>query len=186
MRDPGLDFLSNDRVMIHPVDEQGHIELEGVPKHPRVNPGTILHNPKLAGLLDSVDHAQRAQFEALPPDELWALEHKFDGLIGACFPGQRFVLRARLVGVVLLNWTRDGGPCIPKRINLRQRIDLLPALMKSPGLFYLSARSQAKSRDVERYLEYLEGVEVLELAGGIDFEAGREAAAQLLARSTKL
>jgi HprK-related kinase B len=148
-----------------------------VPKHPRINPGTILANPKLIGLLDD---AARAHFQALPEDELWQLEHKYDGLIGTCFPEQRFMLRARLVGLVLLNWTRDGGECIARRINLRQRAELLPALMKTPGLFYLSAASQAKSRDVARYLEYLDGIEVLELAGGINFEQGRQAASQLL------
>ncbi|PRQ07588.1 HprK-related kinase B [Enhygromyxa salina] len=177
MKDPQLEFLSNDRVMIRPADAHGHVEIEGVPKHPRINPGTILANPKLRGVLDD---AERAKFQALSDDELWELEHKFDGLIGTCFPGQRFLLRGRLVGLVLLNWTRDGGECIPRRVNLRQRTDLLPALIKTPGLFYLPAPTQAASRDIGRYLEYLDGVEVLELAGGIDFEAGREAATQLL------
>ena len=177
MKDPQLDFLSNDRVMIRPANEAGQVELEGVPKHPRINPGTILDNPKLIGLLDD---AERAKFQALPTDELWQLEHKFDGLIGTCFPEQRFVLRARLVGLVLLNWTREGGECVARRINLRQRPELLPALIKTPGVFYLSGHGQAKSRDVERYLEYLDGVEVLELSGGIDFEQGRQAASRLL------
>ncbi|KIG14037.1 HPr kinase [Enhygromyxa salina] len=182
MKDPRLDFLSNDRVMICPANARGQVEIEGVPKHPRINPGTILTNPKLSGVLDD---AERAQFEALPVDDLWDLEHKFDGLIGACFPEQQFVLRGRLVGLVLLNWTRDGGPCVAKRIALRQRSELLPALMKAPGLFYLPSRTQAASRDVGRYLEYLDGVEVLELSGGIDFEAGRQAAMQLLMSSAK-
>lgn len=177
MKDPQLDFLSNDRVMFCPADEHGHVEIEGVPKHPRINPGTILDNPKL---IDILDDAERAQFQALPADDLWQLEHKYDGLISSCFPDQRFALRGRLVGLVLLNWTRDGGPCIPQRTNLRERAELLPALMKTPGLFYLSSRSQALSRDIGCYLEYLDGIEVLELAGGIDFERGRQAAAEFL------
>src|SRR5690606_19509898 len=73
MNDRGLDFLSNDRVMLR-RDQAGHVELQGVPKHPRINPGTILNNPDLAVLLDA---EARAGFEALPVDELWQLEHKY-------------------------------------------------------------------------------------------------------------
>jgi HprK-related kinase B len=180
MNDRRVDYLSNDRVMIGPPRQDegaGELVIQGVPKHPRINPGTILNNPDLVGLLDD---QERAEFEALPSDELWRLEDKYDGLIRTCFPDQRFFLRGRLVGLVLLNWTREGGETIARRIDLRHNTKLLPALIKKPGVFYLSGPGQAESRDIARYLEYLDGVEVLELAGGIDFDAGRRAALELL------
>ena len=178
MNDRRLDFLSNDRVMICPKHAKtGVVELEGVPKHPRINPGTILNNPDLVGLLSAAD---KAKFEALSPSDLWELEHKYDGLIRTCFPAQRFVLRGQLVGLVLLNWTRSGGETVARRINLRERSELLPALIKKPGVFYLSGPGQAASRDAHAYLDYLDGVEVLELAGNIDFEQGKAAALELL------
>lgn len=177
MNDRRLDFLSNDRVMIRPRDEHGVIELEGVPKHPRINPGTILNNPDLVGMLEP---DERSSLEAMSTDELWELEQKHDGLIHACFPEQRFVLRGRMVGLVLLNWTRDGGETVARRIDLRRHTKLLRALIKRPGVFYLASSGEASSRDVARYLEYLEGLEVLELSGGIDFDAGRDAALELL------
>jgi HprK-related kinase B len=181
LHDRRLDYLSNDRVMIRPTAD-GHVEVEGVPKHPRINPGTILNNPDLVALL-SPD--EQARYRALPTGELWQIEAKHDGLIGKYFPQQRFFLRARLVGLVLLNWTRDGGETVARRVDLRAQAGtraakLLPALIKQPGIFYLGGRDSTKPHELASYLEYLDGVDVLELSGGIDFDAGRTAALELL------
>ncbi|MCA9686017.1 MAG: HprK-related kinase B, partial [Myxococcales bacterium] len=180
MNDRRLDFLSNDRVMIHARAQSGvdagRIIVEGVPKHPRINPGTILYNAALGPIFDI---EQRRHFAALDMEDLWALEHKFDGLIRTCFPGQRFLLRAELAGVVLLNWTREGGPVRPARIDVDQRRDLLPALMKAPGVFYQPGADETVP-EVQAYVDLLAGVPVLELAGGIDFDRGRHAAIELL------
>lgn len=179
MNDRRLDFVSNDRVMIQPrsAGEHGRVELEGVPKHPRINPGTILNNPALAGVIGP---NERAQFEALPRAELWQLEHKYDGLIGACFPEQRFRLRAELGALILLNWQLGAGPAKAARIDVRERPELLLALMKEPGVFYRPGPGEVPTRDVDRYIEFLAGVEVLELSGGVDFDLGRAAALELL------
>jgi HprK-related kinase B len=179
LHDRRLDYLSNDRVMIRPSTD-GVVELEGVPKHPRINPGTILNNPDLTGLLTP---DEQARYRALPMNDLWQLEHKYDGLIRTFFPQQRFFLRARMVGLVLLNWTRGGDETIVSRVDLRAQpgraAKLLPALIKQPGVFYLG-NGRTKRHELASYLEYLEGVEVLELSGGIDFDAGRRAALELL------
>nr|WP_255216707.1 HprK-related kinase B [Pseudenhygromyxa sp. WMMC2535] len=186
MNDRRLDFLSNDRVMIHAgaSDDPGAPPIvQGVPKHPRINPGTILHNAALGAILQP---EERRRFMALEPGELWQLEHKYDALIGQCFPNQRFVLRAQLVGLVLLNWSREGGATQPRRIDVSERLELLPALMKAAGVFYLprgedlEAGLDLAQPDPQRYVERLRGVEVLELAGGVDFERGRNAALELL------
>ena len=179
MNDRRLDFLSNDRVMIEAAGSAGGApaQLFGVPKHPRINPGTILHNPDLAGILDA---DERARFSALEPGELWQLEHKYDGLIHECFPGQRFWLAGEFVGLVLLNWSRGGGPTVAQRIDVAQRRELLPALMKAPGVFYQPGPGEVATRDEDRYVEFLAGVPVLELSGGVDFDAGRTAALELL------
>jgi HprK-related kinase B len=179
MNDRRLDFLSNDRVMIEPARAGQTPRLYGVPKHPRINPGTILHNPDLAGILDA---DERARFSALEPGELWQLEHKYDGLIHECFPEQRFLLAAEFAGLVLLNWSREGGETIARRIDVSERRELLPALIKEPGVFYRPGPGEVGSRDADRYVEFLAGVPVLELAGGVDFEIGRAAALELLER----
>jgi HprK-related kinase B len=152
LHDRRLDYLSNDRVMIRPTST-GHVELEGVPKHPRINPGTILNNPDLAELLTP---DEQARYRLLPADELWQLEHKYDGLISTFFPEQRFFLRARMVGLVLLNWTRGGGETIAQRVALRSQpgraAKLLPALIKQPGVFYLGGLGRTKPHELASYL----------------------------------
>ncbi|MCA9638375.1 MAG: HprK-related kinase B, partial [Myxococcales bacterium] len=80
MDTPGSIFISNDRVMLE--REGDAVIVHGVPKHPRINPGTILHNERLSWLLTP---AERAEFAALEGDALWGLEHKYDGLIHRSF-----------------------------------------------------------------------------------------------------
>lgn len=184
--DRRLDFLSNDRVMMRAAGASEPAMVLGVPKHPRINPGTILHNPDLAGILDA---HERSRFEALTPAELWQLEHKYDAPIRECFPDQRFFLRAEFAGLVLLNWFharetglnlyRNGGPTRAARIDVAERRELLPALIKEPGVFYRPGAGDV-SPEEERYIEFLRGVPVLELSGGVDFDFGRAAALELL------
>lgn len=81
----GADFVSNDRLMIKRAGDR--LAMRGVPKLPRVNPGTILGNPDLAGVILDED---RARCEALPAEELWSLEEKHDVFIDTCFGPGRF------------------------------------------------------------------------------------------------
>jgi HprK-related kinase B len=173
MNDRRLDFISNDRVMLHAGPPA---RIEGVPKHPRINPGTILHNPDLASVLSD---DERARFAALTPDELWQLEHKFDGVISRCFPAQKFLLHGRFRGLVLLNWTREGKPTRARRIAIRERTELLPALIKAPGVFHRPGPDE-RERSNESYVELLADTPILELSGAIDFDYGRAAALDLL------
>jgi len=162
----GLDFVSNDRLMVR---RNGALAMYGLAKMPRINPGTVLHNPALAPVMSE---AERRSFAALPPDALWSLEHKYDAFIDQCFGPGRFRLAAEMTGLVLLNWRRDGGPLAAARVDLRQRPDLLPAFMKDVGLFYSEDGDlAAPDFGADAYLELLEGCPVYELTGGADFAA---------------
>jgi HprK-related kinase B len=66
-------FLTNDRLFI--TAENAQVLAAGIPKMPRINPGTIVHNPRLQGLIDS---STRQQLLSMPNDELWQLEDKYD------------------------------------------------------------------------------------------------------------
>jgi HprK-related kinase B len=173
MNDRRLDFVSNDRVMLHAGPPA---LIEGVPKHPRINPGTILHNPDLADVLND---DERVRFAALTTDELWQLEHKFDGLISQCFPRQKFLLHGEFRGLVLLNWTREGNQTHARRIAIRDRTELLPALIKEPGVFHRPGPDE-RERSIESYVELLGDTPILELSGTVDFDYGRDAALELL------
>jgi HprK-related kinase B len=183
----GLDFLSNDRVLVEPA--AGGPMLHGIPKHPRLNPGTALGNPELAPLLScALPAALRVAYADLPTEALFGVEDKYDAVIDACFaPGvgaSRFQLAAPLAGVVVLNWKHvtsgQGEPMRAARVNLANRPDLLEALRKPPGAFYLPKALTTARLTAEECLQALSGVPALELCGGSDFAAGTAACLEFL------
>ncbi|MCK9240961.1 HprK-related kinase B [Desulfocurvus sp.] len=173
----GTDFVSNDRVLLR-EEPGGGATMFGVAKHPRINPGTALANPDLA---DIVAPGDRGRFLALPEAELWALEHKYDALIGQCFGPGRFRLRAPMDGLALLNWQRGAGPMRARLVDPARRTDLLPAFMKATGLFYRPA-DPARPQDppMSDYVRALSRCAVIELAGGVDFDAAADVCLEFL------
>ncbi|WP_022661569.1 HprK-related kinase B [Paucidesulfovibrio longus] len=172
----GTTFVSNDRVMIS-SGEDGPM-MFGVAKQPRINPGTALHNPDLARIVSDED---RVRFMALPADELWNLERKYDGLIDVCYGPGRFVLEAPLHGLVILNWKRDRGAVVVRRVDPGERVDLLAAFMKPTGLFYLPADLAAQADPgVEQYVELLSRCPLFEISGGVDFDVAADACIDFL------
>jgi HprK-related kinase B len=170
---PGTQFLSNDRVLI----KGGPAEALGIPKHPRINPGTILGNPRLHGLLPE---ARKAELRALPPAALWALEEKHDLIVPDVYGPGRMRLDGPLTDFWVLNWSHDSERMTRVTpVALAERPDLLSAMMKSPGPFY-QHRSGAfepngNSPDPASYIAALDGVAVCEVSGRIDFDAIAEA-----------
>jgi len=201
----GCDFLSNDRVLVEPRPGLAPV-LHGIPKHPRLNPGTALGNPELAPhLARALPDALRSAYAGLPFADLYAVEDKYDALIDDCFgqgavqesttaplndakrpkpakpdTRERFRLAAPLAGLVVLNWRHGAGPVQPRRVELAQRPDLLEALRKPPGVFYLPGALATARLTAAECLETLSGVPVLELAGGSDFAAGTQACMDFL------
>ena len=174
----GLDFISNDRLMVR--RSAAGPAMSGVAKQPRINPGTALANQDLAAIVPPAD---RRAFAGLPAEELWTLEHKYDALIEECFGPGRFRLAAGLDGLAILNWQLDNGPCRIQEVDLSRRPDLLGAFKKEPGLFFLpetpegERAAQVADRD---YLEALDGITVFEVGGGVDFQAAAGELARFL------
>jgi HprK-related kinase B len=161
----GTEFVSNDRVMV--ARGKTGLTMTGVAKMPRVNPGTVLNNPNLAPVMDAAD---RRRFAALPPAELWDLEHKYDAFIDQCFGPGRFRLSCPMAGLVVLRWKRDASPTTATRVDLRQRRDLMAAFMKDVGLFYeFEDPSEPSMASQQAYLDLLGDLPVLEIDGGVDF-----------------
>lgn len=162
----GANFVSNDRTL---VEQNGQgLVMYGIPKQPRVNPGTLLHNPDLSGVIEP---EKREEFLALTTDELWKLEHKYDALIDECYGPGRFILRAPMNGLVILNWRLGGGEIAPSMVCAKSRADLLPAFMKETGLFYLpEGRGKAADRSAQTYANLLSQADLIEIAGGVDFD----------------
>jgi HprK-related kinase B len=161
-----LNFVSNDRLLIRREDDS--LMMYGVAKHPRINPGTILNNRTLYPVISD---SEREELEAIPTRELWELEQKHDVIIEEVFGQDRFDLDSALNTFVILNWNLGAGPADVHQVDLNQRRDLLPALMKSPGLFYEPDNSDGDFDFSETaYLDLLRDCRVIEISGGVDFE----------------
>jgi HprK-related kinase B len=173
----GTDFVSNDRIMVR--RDAGGLTMYGIPKMPRVNPGTVLFDDHLASVMSEED---RRRFSALPQSELWDLEHKYDAMIDDCYGPGRFRLQCPMLGLVILTWKRTGEPMRAARADLRQRRDLLPAFMKDVGLFFESdGPGQAGAAPTaDDYLALLADCPVLEISGGVDFEGAAGACLDFL------
>ncbi|MFW5836398.1 MAG: HprK-related kinase B, partial [Desulfovibrionaceae bacterium] len=162
----GASFVSNDRVMIESA-EQGLV-MHGVAKLPRINPGTALNNPNLVGILEEQD-VQR--YRSMAPADLWSLEEKYDVFIDQCFGPGRFQITAPMDALVILSWKLADEPCRIRTVDPAERPELLEAIRKSAGLFYLPGESDpAPLRPVEDYVQVLSRCTVIEMAGGVDFD----------------
>ncbi|MCA9243738.1 MAG: HprK-related kinase B [Phycisphaerales bacterium] len=162
----GFDFVSNDRVIIR---RDGELTLHGIPKSPRVNPGTLLNEPGLRGMLPG---AEIARLQALAPDELWRLEEKNDVDVTAAFPGCAFQLGAAGRAVFLLAWERgDAAPPRAERVDLAESPELLAALTKSVGPhYYTKPGDMPPPIDDDAYLAMLAGCPVYAIRGGVGFD----------------
>ncbi|MBF0509719.1 MAG: HprK-related kinase B [Deltaproteobacteria bacterium] len=163
----GTSFVSNDRLLISP--NGSGLEMNGVAKLPRINPGTVLNNPMLSSV---IPEEEKAAFKSLPKEELWDLEHKYDVPIGGIFGPSRFALSAPMLGLVILNWDRTEAPVTAQEVDLDQRRNLLAAFIKSEGLFYLPlSDGSERDRSAAAYATLLSRCRVWEVRGGTDFYA---------------
>lgn len=171
MEHPKSRYLTNDRLFLR---RQGvRVEAVGIPKLPRINPGTVVNNPRLSSL---TDEERRERLLQLPKQALWDLEEKFDVDV------QRFYGRDRidtstpvpLAGLVILNWRQtDTDPVKMTKVDISQRNELLAAVMKSPGPFYQDALGVFLQDDdplrEAPYQQLLKGISVYEVTGRMDF-----------------
>lgn len=176
----GFDYVSNDRVI---TDKHLPSSLMyGVPKRPRVNPGTLLHHRRLSTLLEPAD---RDRLNRLPADELWHLEEKRDVVVEQWFPRSKHMLLARLSAIIVLNWQRDGGPLRLVPVTLGDRPEILELIIKDPGVFHPGRQStQSPEQHARRYVDALRDCPVCEFTGGVDFAAAAAACHDLLRRPT--
>ncbi len=174
----GTAFVSNDRVL---VKAGRPAQCLGIPKQPRINPGTILGNPRLHGMLSP---ARRAELEAMSAAALWDLEDKHDLIVREVYGAGRVCFEAPLTDFWVLNWARDAAePTRVAQVDLPSRPDLLGAIMKSPGPFYQHPdghfEPNGASPEPGPYLAALEGVRVFEVSGRVDFDALAEEGGRL-------
>lgn len=176
----GLCFVSNDRLLIR--GSRAGADALGLPKRPRVNPGTLLHNPDLAGILPS---PRRTELSRLPPRALWNLEEKHDVVVERIYGSGRTRRASTLSAVLVLDWQVDAElPPSFHAVRLSERRDLLGLLLKSPGVFHRDVHGHpaalGERPDPDAYLRALSGVPVLEATGRVDFALAADYCKRLL------
>jgi HprK-related kinase B len=176
-----INYLTNDRLFIKTIEQ--HTQAVGIPKLPRINPGTIVHNPRLHPLIPA---DQRERLLAMPTDELWHLEEKYDAHIDQLYGEGRIQSAAELHSLLILNWQRDTDEqTTVTKLDLAQRQELLSAVMKSPGPFYQRTDGSFLMDDEtiseQPYLEVLQNIAVYEMTGRIDFDRASQLLKSIMA-----
>jgi len=166
----GLNFVSNDRTLIEKC--KNGVYMNGVPKQPRINPGTILHNPVLTNIIPK---ARQQELAKITQQELWELEEKYDADVEAIFGTGKFQLHSKLKAFVILNWDRNNSNSTEfKQVDIRERSDLLAAVMKPPGPFFIPPGEivphQITGTDSSDYIPILSKMPVYEVTGSVDFD----------------
>lgn len=177
----GADFVSNDRLLVS--GSGSAVRMRGIPKQPRVNPGTLLSLPSLDGILGS---ARAAELRALPQAELWDLEEKYDVDVERVYGEGRQAAELPLRAFCVLTWSfRNEGPCVIERTTLRERPELIEPIMKHPGPFFhtgerYDTRGSACALEPKPYLSVLGDTPLLAISGGVDFPRAVEACLETL------
>jgi HprK-related kinase B len=169
MDDDATVYVTNDRLLVR--KQTNAIHAIGIPKLPRINPGTIVNNPRLHALLTEEQHQQ---FSSMDRDELWKLEYKYDVDVDHLYGANRIQHETDLRQFLVLNWQHDSDKKVQlKQVDLSARADLLSAIMKPSGPFYIDGCGHFNQDDAipdpADYLATLEGVVVYEASGQIDF-----------------
>jgi HprK-related kinase B len=140
----GYDFLSNDRVLMR--SRPDGVRVFGLPKKPRVNPGTLLASASLSRL---VPRPRRRIYEQLPRDELWRLEEKTDVDVEQEL-GARTRLTAPLGRMYSLEWRPGGDGLAQRELDAADAFAALQATSKDFGPYDLGGAGRDPSIEFRR------------------------------------
>jgi len=169
--DHGISIISNDRLLARRDSgaDAGSIPMLGVPKKPRINPGTIVGNPKLHGMMDP---AELARYQAMPREELWHVEHKFDLDVKSVFGPGAERATAMLHAAFFIDWAVESSdPCRCGLLPRERYPEFYRAVFKDGGVFDLrNSETSLKPHHEAEYERVLEGIPVYHVTGGVSFE----------------
>ena len=157
----GYRFITNDRLLVRAVS--GRAEMAGVPKLPRVNPGTLL---KLPGLRGMVPPGDRERYEQLAPAALWTVEEKHDVDVDDIFGRGTRQLAGILRVLYFLRWDPTGEGWGVRPLDAGGRLTALRRLVKGLGVY---DPRPPKEADEESALGGIAGaIEAYEVVGKAD------------------
>lgn len=139
----------------------------GVPKKPRINPGTIVSNPRLHFLLTP---EELGRYRAMPIEELWHVERKFDLDLERVYGPGAVSRGASLHSAFFLDWTLGGGECRCRPLPPERFEEFCRAVFKDAGVFDPRNReTRIGPQHVAEYRRVLEGIPVYLVEGGVSF-----------------
>jgi HprK-related kinase B len=146
----GFDYLANDRLFLKP--QRRSVQGYGVPKLPRVNPGTLLAGSRTSRV---IDERRRRSYRALGSEELWDVNEKYDLDVERTL-GRSWLLHAPLGAAFVLRWRRDGKGLQFRRLITAQAVEELRAATKTFGPFdlKLAERSDEALRIAARAIPF--------------------------------
>lgn len=173
--DRGLDLVSNDRLVVS--RQPSGLLMQGIAKYPRINPGTLVNEPKL---LDLATEQDLARYRAMPATELWDLEEKYDAFVEPAF-GAEFKLGADMKYFIGLDWDRTST--LATRMERREPAScqrLVESFMKRPGVMVPSAEKRIGEPRLIDYVDLLDSCEFYVLTGKVDFDRAADEILELI------
>jgi len=165
----GAAFVSNDRLLIREIDTPRR--MLGVAKYPRINPGTVVGNPRLHGLLSA---EVLEKIGRMPKGDLWHLESKIDVPIEHIYGDHTFRLSAKLDLFLVLTWQfTSREPTKVCEVTRARLPALLPFITKEHNLFAVHPgipSSEFSTIRQEEYFALLSRMTILEASGCVDFD----------------
>ena len=147
--------------------------MTGVPKWPRVNPGTLLDIPRLHRLLPV---GRKQELLALGTAALHALEAKVDVHVSEWFGRDRVALQSAMNALVVLRWDWSrNAPTRITRVALTETHGVISAIMKSPGPLCPPRRGEPfdiiPTAQPAMYRAALAEMPIFDVTGGVDMDA---------------
>lgn len=170
--DHGISIISNDRLLARRAPGAGTagIPMLGVPKKPRINPGTIVSNPRLHGMMTP---AELTRYQALPRQELWHVEQKYDLDVKTVFGPGAEQATAMLHAAFFIDWdvkSSDEYHC--ELLPVERCPEFYRAVFKDGGVFDLrNSETSFKPEHEAEYERVLSGIPVYHVTGGVSFDA---------------
>ena len=156
-------LVTNDRLFIRATP--GGTEMVGVPKRPRVNPGTLLHIPRLTALLTP---DERRNYSPLTADQLWTLERKHDVDVDAIYGAGTVRLRGPLRVLFLLRWSQSGRGWSVQPASPDESAAALGQVVKAVGVYDITVPDQAARQAA--LLKAAEAISVYVVSGRTDVD----------------
>jgi HprK-related kinase B len=161
MLESGWHLVTNDWLFVRPI--QDGVEMVGVPKRPRVNPGTLMRLPRLSAILSG---DRRALYGRMSPEALYSVKDKHEVDVDALYGAGTFRLRAIVHAVYVLRWSAASSGWEVRPLGSVEREAVLLSFAKGAGIYDRRGDDPVAVRS--QIQEVARAVAVYEVYGRID------------------